>query len=257
MGKRIILSIEERLERTKASRALSPEDAAQRVIRIDKAPVSALLTESEKSMDILPPGSRAIGTYCAALCRSTSDSLRRGGKIPCEAAVGNSLANAIISLSFALATVPDRFGREQSRPPTYYDLKMTPGDYPDALIDVSFGKDGALDAANAEQYRRLKKELSQGFDFAKPLLAVNPEWKSRIVFDGNTLYENFQRFLQLYFDSPDRVRFAEDIGNMVDTFLYEHGVSAFSPGDDYGMIHYYIDRMKIRIERKIERGKNK
>lgn len=145
-----------------------------------KAPVSALLTESEKSMDILPPGPRAIGIYCAALCRSISDSLLNGGKSPCEAAVGDSLANARLSLSFALATVFDRFKREQSKPPTDYDLKMTPGDYPDALIDVSFGKNGSLDAANAEQYRRLKKELSQGFDFAKPLLAVKPKWKSRM-----------------------------------------------------------------------------
>lgn len=87
--------------------------------------------------------------------------------------------------------------------------------------------------------------------------AIIPEWKQSTVFDKGTLCENFYRFVWLYFDSPDRKYFVEDIENMIDTYLYEHDVSAFSMGDDFAMVNYFIDQMKIRIEREIRRGKRK
>lgn len=169
MSKRTIMPLQERIERTRNSRALSPADAAGRVVNIGKAIISTLLTEREKYMNILPSGPRAIGTYCAVLRSDARESLRRANKSPYEAAFGNSIANTIISLSFLLATVPDRFKRESLIPPTCNDLKMTLGDYLEALIDLSFNKDGTLDSANAEQYRKLKKEFAESFDLSKPL----------------------------------------------------------------------------------------
>lgn len=87
------------------------------------------------------------------------------------------------------------------------------------------------------------------------LTEIAVEWKQNIVFDEDTLAEHFHNFVRLYFDSPDRRYFVEDIENMVDTFLFEHGLSAFSLGDDYAMVNYYVDRMKERIKREIERGR--
>lgn len=169
MSKRALMPIQERIERTKNSKAFSPADAAGRVTNIDKAIISTLMTEQEKSMGILLPGPRAIGTYCAALSFDAKESLRRENKNPYEAAYGNSIANTIFSLAFMLATVPDRFERENLKPLTCYDLKMTLGDYLDALIDISFNKDGTVDTAHVEQYRKLKKEFSESFDLSKPL----------------------------------------------------------------------------------------
>lgn len=114
--------------------------------------------------------------------------------------------------------------------------------------DETYSDNKALSGFTVEEVR--KREQDKADD---ELLAVKSEWKQRIVFDEETLYQNFQRFLRLYFDSPDRRYFVEDIRNMVDTFLYEHRISIFSLGDDYGMINYYIDRTKNRIEREIER----
>lgn len=116
----------------------------------------------------------------------------------------------------------------------------------------TYADDKALGSFTPEEIR--KREQDKADD---ELLAVRAEWEQLIIYDKETLYQSFQRFLRLYFDSPDRRYFVEDIENMVDTFLYENGLSAFSLGDDYGMINYYIDRMTSRIKREIARGKRK
>lgn len=86
---------------------------------------------------------------------------------------------------------------------------------------------------------------------------VISQWTNKVLFDEETLFKNFYRFMWLYFDNPDRRYFVEDIENMVDTFLFENGISAFSLGDDFAMVNYFIDHMKMRIEGEIRRGKRK
>ncbi|MBD5105084.1 MAG: hypothetical protein HDT47_09540 [Ruminococcaceae bacterium] len=131
----------------------------------------------------------------------------------------------------------------------------------DRLIDEaldSLGEDETYDDSKMlknftdEEIRAREQGRAQ-----EELYAVEAKWKDEIVFEGETLIQNFVQFLSLYFESPDRRYFAEDIRNMVDTFLYEHRISAFSLGNDYGMISYYIDRTKSRIEKEIERGGRK
>lgn len=107
--------------------------------------------------------------------------------------------------------------------------------------------------ADNEVLNRLKQEKIKESEKRKAeeeFLAVKPDWKISIVFAKETLCENFYRFMWLYFDSPNRKYFVEDIKNMVDTFLCEHGMSAFSLGDDYGMINYYVDRIKTLYQPK-------
>lgn len=149
--------------------ALSPADAAQKVIAISKAIIENLITDEGKSPGILPPGPRGVGTYCAVLRSDANESLRREDKSPYEAALGNPIANTVVSLAFILATVPRRFARGGVVPPAYYDLRMTLRDYLDALIDLSFGKDGTWDSARAEHCRGLKTEFSELCDLSKPL----------------------------------------------------------------------------------------
>lgn len=169
MSKRILVPLKKRIECLKNSKAYSPADAALKVTNIDKALISSLKTEQEKDMDIIPPGPGTIGSYCPGFSFEVRESLRREDKTPFESKYGNSIANTIFSLAFMLATVPDRFKNESTVPPAYYDLKMTLGDYLDALIDISFKKDGTLDTANVEKYRKLKQELSESFDLSMPL----------------------------------------------------------------------------------------
>ena len=169
MSKRTVLPLAERIKRTKDSMAMSPADAARKVTAIGKAIIADLMTDEGKSPGILPPGPRAVDTYCAVLRSNANESLRRENKDPCEAALGNPVANTIVSLAFILATVPERFARGGVVPPAYYDLRMTLGDYLDALIDLSFGKDGMLDSAHADHCRELKKEFSEICDLSKPL----------------------------------------------------------------------------------------
>lgn len=108
--------------------------------------------------------------------------------------------------------------------------------------------------SNTPPERIRQREQSKSED---EFIAVKAAWINKIVFDRNTLCGHFYRFMQLFFDCPDRRYFVEDIENMVDTFLFEHGISAFSLGDDYVMVNFYVDKMTDRIEREIERGRKR
>lgn len=118
--------------------------------------------------------------------------------------------------------------------------------------DKTYSDNRFLKSVSRDSIRSVEQNQAYAEDYA-----VIGHWKNDILFDEETLCENFYRFMWLYFDSPDRKRFVEDIENMVDTYLFEHGISGFSIGDDYGMVTYFIDHLRSRIEREIKRGRKK
>ena len=95
------------------------------------------------------------------------------------------------------------------------------------------------------------------------------EWKKTV---SDAAKESFER---RYDHLPDRdkyvgmyLRFREliftsgvtaeemnaDIGELIDIFLYRHRLSAFSHGDDYGLITYNLDRVDKFMNRLVKKG---
>ena len=70
--------------------------------------------------------------------------------------------------------------------------------------------------------------------------------------DAGRFCGSYDKFAELYFKG-DRSDFVKDISEMTDTFLFEHKLSAFSFGDDYLTVNYYLGRCISRIEKEIER----
>ncbi|MCH5193287.1 MAG: hypothetical protein J1F11_04945 [Oscillospiraceae bacterium] len=81
-------------------------------------------------------------------------------------------------------------------------------------------------------------------------------WRKNTV-DGIKFFENLVKFSDLYFMDLEPPPLADDIKNMVDIFLYEHKLSAFSLEDSYINILYHIEEMKNRIRQEAlkENGK--
>lgn len=89
----------------------------------------------------------------------------------------------------------------------------------------------------------------------KELLDSAEDWRENIA-DHHRFFDSCDRFTKLYF-STDHTDMKKDIENMIDTFLYENGISAFSFGEDYGLITYHIEKIQSRIEAEIERAKER
>ena len=66
----------------------------------------------------------------------------------------------------------------------------------------------------------------------------------------------YRKFVGLYFNTAHD-GFANGIAEMIDVFLFEHGLSAFSFGDDYVMLNYHFDKFKARVEAELARGAKK
>lgn len=78
------------------------------------------------------------------------------------------------------------------------------------------------------------------------------EWLDLLV-DPRRYCKCFDAFVESYFQI-DRAAFVNDISDMLDAFLFEHKLSAFSFGDDYLMINYYLEQSRNRVETEIARG---
>lgn len=86
------------------------------------------------------------------------------------------------------------------------------------------------------------------------MLDISAYWRENAVVDHKRFMESCKNFTRLYF-GIDREKMLDDITHMVDTFLFENKLSAFSYGDAYGLVTYQIEKMQDRIEREIERAK--
>lgn len=84
---------------------------------------------------------------------------------------------------------------------------------------------------------------------------VSDRDRSRFVASDKELKKHFNEFLQLYYDHKHE-SFYSDVANMVEAYLIEHKLSAFSLGDDYGLIVYQLNKACKRISAEIERVSN-
>lgn len=78
----------------------------------------------------------------------------------------------------------------------------------------------------------------------------NEEWKKTVVCPEK-FAEKYLRFRELYFKLGMFYRYHlfEEIELMVDVFLYEHKLSAFSEEDIFAMIYYRTDKLSASMER--------
>lgn len=76
------------------------------------------------------------------------------------------------------------------------------------------------------------------------------------ISDPKRYCDCFDTFAKLYFQC-DREAFVNDISDMLDTFLFEHRLSAFSFGDGYLMINHYLEQFRKRVEKELARGRGK
>lgn len=169
MTNKTLITIPERIEFMKRSKAYSPEDAARKVISIAETMMNDFLTQEGAELIKASCYPQKYSDYCAGLKALVEEGLRREGKSPYETEFGNSVSDTVVSLAFLIGSIFGRFKDEKRVPHIFYDLKMTLGDYLDALIDISVREDGTADAKRAEKYRGLKEELSQCCDLSKPL----------------------------------------------------------------------------------------
>ncbi len=66
--------------------------------------------------------------------------------------------------------------------------------------------------------------------------------------------ERYLRYRELYFQVEFQ-KLPTDIENMVDAYLYEQGISAFSLGEDYGMLSYRLERMQNTLRNEIRKAR--
>lgn len=85
--------------------------------------------------------------------------------------------------------------------------------------------------------------------------ASHNAWKSTVV-DPDKFIARYKRYRELYF-TINHTKMRDDIEKMIDVFLYEHGLSAFSMGERYGMITYRTERYRNAISSEIRKARCK
>lgn len=122
----------------------------------------------------------------------------------------------------------------------------------------SLGEAGSYD--DNEILRNLSPEQREEYEHRKAdydmMGDAVPFVLDKLLIDGLELINKFYEFVKLYYET-DHSHFCDDITNMVETYLFEHKISAFSFGDYYGLITYQIDKAQSRVESEMERVRYK
>ena len=85
--------------------------------------------------------------------------------------------------------------------------------------------------------------------------ASHNAWKSTVV-DPDKFIARYMRYRELYF-TINHTKMRDDIEKMIDIFLYEQGLSAFSLDERYGMITYRTERYRNAISSEIRKARCK
>ena len=80
-------------------------------------------------------------------------------------------------------------------------------------------------------------------------------WRENRV-NAARFFDSYNRFAELYF-TINHDNMVNDIINMTDTFLFENQLSAFSFGEDYGIINHQLEKMCNQIKNEIKRSRNR
>ena len=184
---RTLLTLEERLKMAADSRASSPEAAASLVQRLSETHLADFFCKS----DDLDRMDGLIGEYIdqvgeevfwyGGFCRSfrlARDSDNGPFRFPslemptaegwnlCRPVWGFKVNNAVVLLGLMLL---EHAKGLMKRREVYHCTRMTLGQYLDALVDISFRKDGVLDWGRAGSFRICRDTLLQDYDGFKPL----------------------------------------------------------------------------------------
>lgn len=169
MTNKTLMTIPERIEMMKKSKAYSPEDAAQKVYSISRTLMENFVTEDPDGYIGVFDDTQNYGKYCGMIKSDVEKGLCREDKSVYETEYGDKISDQIITAAFAAASIDGRFDNKANKPHIYYDMRMTLEDYLDALIDLSIKEDGTEDLERADKYRKLKREFSECCDLSKPL----------------------------------------------------------------------------------------
>lgn len=145
----------------------------------------------------------------------------------------------------------EEYEKEQSEKQPYLDAVRSLGE------DQLYTDNELLKNLSETEVKGYKSDV----EFEDYLDNVISALQDKIAIDPQGYFENLDGFARLYFDSfhPEHLHddFVDDVRNMVETYMYEHSVSAFSFGDYYGLITYQVKRAKKRVEFEIERVREK
>ncbi len=78
-------------------------------------------------------------------------------------------------------------------------------------------------------------------------------WREHVG-DAKRYEEEYLKFRRLFF-TADLARMKEDMKNMVDTYLYEEKISAYTLWDEYGIVSDALEAVPGRIRRAIEKAR--
>lgn len=121
-------------------------------------------------------------------------------------------------------------------------------------IDALGEDDDYSDSELLKEYSSEEIEGIENWNAEQKMLDTSAYWRSNTVADHKRFFDSCSSFIRLYF-SIDRRKMLDDITHMIDAFLFEHKLSAFSFGRAYGLVTYQVEKMQDRIETKIERAK--
>lgn len=184
---RTLLTLEKRLELAARPQATSPEAAARLVKRLSEIRAN-LIFFGRADMDAMyeltgefweyPDVDR--GSY-QSFSHSFKHAMRRDNAFfrqaspepslakdrnPYQPAWGARISNAMVLLGLMLLD----HAKGRLRPKDfYYCMRMTLGQYLDAMTDLSFGKDGSLDTDRVKRFQNWKDMLLKDYDGTMPL----------------------------------------------------------------------------------------
>ena len=121
-------------------------------------------------------------------------------------------------------------------------------------LDALSENDDYSDSETLRGYSSEEIEEIENWNNTQKMLDISVYWRNNTVVDHKRFFDSCDKFIRLYF-SIDRKKMLDDITYMIDTFLFEHKLSAFSFGKAYGLVTYQVEKMQDSIEIKIERAK--
>ncbi len=119
---------------------------------------------------------------------------------------------------------------------------------------------------SVEEYEQYCSELAEGneiseeemedieaeLEYCRQAQESRERWKQGMS-SGEEFIRRYRRYRELYF-SVERGRMVTDMENMIDAFLYEHKLSAFSLEEKYGMISYRLETMQSVLKNELRKA---
>ncbi len=97
-----------------------------------------------------------------------------------------------------------------------------------------------------------EQQFEEELEYCRQVKESKEAWKHSIA-APELFIERYMRYRELYF-KVGRNSMAADIENMIDTYLFEHKLSAFSLESKYGMIAYRVETMESILKNEMRKA---